>query len=249
MEVFGVLDLNNEKLEKEMNELEEIAANGGQIDTDWVKLLSTQLWQQLKYKESLLAQKSRTKWIAEGDVNTRYFHMCMNNNRRRNQIVKLRSGYEWVEEAAGIKLPTKIYFEDRFREENICRPVLDGVSFRSISEANNDFLTAPISVEEVKEVVWECDDNKSPGPDGFNLNFYKSCWDLVAKDVMGFMIEFLATGTVPKAICASFLALIPKTSNPQDLNDYRPISLIGSLYKILAKTLAGRLKRVLENVI
>lgn len=77
-EVFGVFDLNIDKLVKDMNVMEEAAASGDQIDVERVKSLSAQFWDQLKYKEILLAQKSRVKWIAEGDANTRYFHMCVN---------------------------------------------------------------------------------------------------------------------------------------------------------------------------
>jgi hypothetical protein len=48
---------------------------------------------------------------------------------------------------------------------------------------------------------------------------------------------------------ATFIALIPKVDSPQRLNDFRPISLVGSLYKILAKVLANRLRLVIGSVI
>lgn len=97
--------------------------------------------------------------------------------------------------------------------------------------------------------MWENDGNKSPRPDGFNLNFYKSCWDLVESDILNFIHEFVQITTIPKAIGASFVTLIPNVTCPQELNEFRPITLIGSLYKILAKTLAGRFKKVLRKVI
>ncbi|CAJ2670867.1 unnamed protein product [Trifolium pratense] len=50
-------------------------------------------------------------------------------------------------------------------------------------------------------------------------------------------------------INATFIALIPKTDSPQRLNDFRPISLVGCLYKILAKVLANRLRQVIGSVI
>jgi hypothetical protein len=54
---------------------------------------------------------------------------------------------------------------------------------------------------------------------------------------------------LPKALTASFLTLIPKKDHPQGLHDYRPIYLIGSIYKILSKTFANRLKCVMGNLI
>jgi hypothetical protein len=52
-----------------------------------------------------------------------------------------------------------------------------------------------------------------------------------------------------KGINSTFIALIPKVDSPQRLNDFRPISLVGSLYKILAKLLANRLRMVIGSVI
>lgn len=48
---------------------------------------------------------------------------------------------------------------------------------------------------------------------------------------------------------ASFIALIPKKKGAMKLRDYMPISLIGSVYKIIAKVLAERLKRVMGNLV
>ncbi|RVW39985.1 Transposon TX1 uncharacterized 149 kDa protein [Vitis vinifera] len=46
-----------------------------------------------------------------------------------------------------------------------------------------------------------------------------------------------------------FLSLIPKKEEVEDLRDFRPISLVGSVYKLLAKVLANRLKLVMGEVI
>jgi hypothetical protein len=66
---------------------------------------------------------------------------------------------------------------------------------------------------------------------------------------MDFFHEFHANTFLPKAMTASFLTLIPKKDHPQGLFYYRPICLIGSIYKILSKALANRLKKVLGNLI
>lgn len=56
-------------------------------------------------------------------------------------------------------------------------------------------------------------------------------------------------GVLPKGCNSSFIALIPKIDDPQNLGDYRPISLVGCMYKILAKLLARRIKGALTKVI
>jgi len=66
---------------------------------------------------------------------------------------------------------------------------------------------------------------------------------------MRFATEFHQNGKLLKGINSTFIALIPKVECPQSLNDFRPISLVGSLYKILAKLLANRLRQVIGSVI
>ncbi|XP_071688191.1 uncharacterized protein [Rutidosis leptorrhynchoides] len=60
---------------------------------------------------------------------------------------------------------------------------------------------------------------------------------------------FWGKETLSRGCNASFMTLIPKKSTPMNLGEYRPISLIGSLYKILAKILSKRLQRVIHKVI
>lgn len=161
----------------------------------------------------------------------------------------LQVGSYWVEGLMEIKVEVKNHFERLFAEVDYSRPVLDGVSFPNISIEDNDFLTAPFSLEEIKEAIWSCDGKKSPGPDGFNLQFYKFFWHILKFEVRDFLLEFYNNASFPKVVTATFIALIPKNDHPQSLSEYRPISLIGSMYKIVAKLLANRLKSVLAKVI
>ena len=248
-EVFGFRDLRIENIVKDLNVVETLAAEGGPPEVDQRRVLNADFWRELRIKESLLAQKSRLKWLAEGDENSRFFHACIRSNRRRTNIVKLQVGEGWVENVNDIKGVIKDHFEEFFKEEVFNRPTLDGVDFGSVGREDNELLTRPFTVEEIKEAIWDCDGNKCPGPDGFNFNFLKSCWNVVEPEVVSFFEEFHSKGVIPKAVSASFLTLVPKVTNPQQLGEYRPISLIGSMYKMLAKVLAGRLKKVVPKVI
>ncbi|XP_028117740.1 uncharacterized protein LOC114315319 [Camellia sinensis] len=63
------------------------------------------------------------------------------------------------------------------------------------------------------------------------------------------MHEFHINGKLVKGINSSFITLIPKKDSPTDLVDYRPISLVGSVYKILAKVLSKRMNKVLPRLV
>ena len=56
-------------------------------------------------------------------------------------------------------------------------------------------------------------------------------------------------GKFVRSLNSTFLVLVPKKGGAEDLRDYRPISLVGGLYKILAKVLANRLKKVVSKVV
>ncbi|MCI12774.1 LINE-1 reverse transcriptase like, partial [Trifolium medium] len=98
-------------------------------------------------------------------------------------------------------------------------------------------------------IVKESDGNKSPGPDGFNFAFIKNCWDILKGEIRIMFDQFHGIGKLPKSLLSYFVALIPKVSSPFGLGDYRPISLLGCLYKLIAKVLAARLAKVMHSLI
>ena len=59
--------------------------------------------------------------------------------------------------------------------------------------------------------------------------------------------EFYNLDQFVLSLNTTFLVLIPKKGDVMDLKDSRPISLVGSLYKLLAKVLANRLKQVMGS--
>ena len=91
--------------------------------------------------------------------------------------------------------------------------------------------------------------DKAPGPDGFTVAFWQSSWEIVKEDVLDMFKEFYDQNSFIKSLNHTFLVLIPKKGGAEDLGDYRPISLLGGLYKLLAKVLANRLKKIIGKVI
>ena len=81
------------------------------------------------------------------------------------------------------------------------------------------------------------------------MAFYHHCWRVVEKDVLVVFEEFFHHCKLEKSLNATFIALIPKKNDASNISDFRPISLVGSLYKILAKVLANRLRVVLDQLI
>ena len=95
----------------------------------------------------------------------------------------------------------------------------------------------------------EMEGDKAPGPDGFTMAFFHHCWSVVEKDVMDVFDFFHRHSMFERSLNALFLTLIPKKCNAVNIKDFRPIGLVGSVYKLLSKVLANRLRAVLDKLI
>ena len=86
-------------------------------------------------------------------------------------------------------------------------------------------------------------------PDEFTMTFFHHCWRVVESDILAFFDEFYDYSKFEKSLNALFIALIPKKHKAFNIRDFRPISLLSSLYKMLAKVLANPLRGVLDDLI
>ncbi|GKD01436.1 RNA-directed DNA polymerase, eukaryota [Tanacetum coccineum] len=196
-----------------------------------------------------IAQKAKIKWAVEGDENSKYYHSVL--NKKRNQLAIRGVLYDgvWEERPNVVKNEFLNHFRNRFDRPNSIRPILDMDFPNRLSMAQKEDLEAVVSSQEVKKAVWDCGTDKSPRPDGFTFCFYKRFWDLIESDVVAAVKSFFESGTFYKGYNSSFITLIPKILDAKLVKDFRPICLIGSLYKIISKILANRLVLVLGDLV
>ena len=126
---------------------------------------------------------------------------------------------------------------------------MDGLVFDQILDHEAGWLEREFEEKEVRKVVLDMERDKAPGPDGFSIAFFQVCWEIVKEDIMKIFGEFHAEGKFEASLNSTFISLIPKIPGASEMKDFRPISLVGSLYKIIVKVLANRLKGVLNKVI
>jgi hypothetical protein len=88
----------------------------------------------------------------------------------------------------------------------------------------------------------------SPGPDGFNVEFYLPTWAWIGKDVYKFVSDFFKSGTLPNQASDTHIVLIPKKLVSLVPANFRPI-LCNIIYKIISKCIANRLKPHLPDYI
>ncbi|KAE8724668.1 hypothetical protein F3Y22_tig00009942pilonHSYRG00021 [Hibiscus syriacus] len=171
------------ELEKKISLIEDdIQQKQGTVDSEVLielKNLRAELWMLHKIQEQIWFQYSRTNWIVDGDRNTKYFHTCATIRNKRNALLALNFKGETVEDPTAIKAIVKEYFFKIYNERTTLEIDDLNLDFPRIFLEQKQFLEQEFSEEEVWEVVKSCGSNKAPGPDGFNLGFFKRFWQFL----------------------------------------------------------------------
>lgn len=96
----------------------------------------------------------------------------------------------------------------------VADPETTNPQFISLKECDSIFLETNVTVDEIKDAVWECGGDKAPGPDGFTFKFIKQFWLLLLSDIVSYVEEFFNSGIIPKGCNSSFIILIAKNQHP-----------------------------------
>ena len=164
-----------------------------------------------------------------------------NSNRRNNSISTLLIDGELSTDQTAIGEAITQFYTGLYMDEVGWRPKLDKLDFPILSNDDAGLLVRPFDEEEVVGVMKGFNGDKAPGPDGFPMAFFQVCWDIILYDIMEVIKYFHARGTFVTSLNATFLTLISKKTEAIEVKDFRPISLVGGVYKIVSKVLANRL--------
>ncbi|XP_061341450.1 uncharacterized protein LOC133287787 [Gastrolobium bilobum] len=196
-------------------------------------------------------QKSRQKWITDGDRNTKFYHLSTVVRRSTNKIFKLKSeGDAWVTNAADLKEMAVNYFKDLFNEDFLDRRWISSENLwpkLSVLE-KNDLERCPNDLE-IKQALFNIGALKAPGIDGYPTIFFQKNWDLIKKQVCSLIYQIWDYPNILASINSTLLVLIPKVQNPIHISQFRPISLCPVVYKIVSKIIVSRLKIIMDKVV
>ncbi|GJR30216.1 hypothetical protein Tco_1106448 [Tanacetum coccineum] len=85
---------------------------------------------------------------------------------------------EWVDDPSKVKDEFRDYFASRFCDPGIRHGVINFNFPNHLNIDQSGELEAPISRDEIRKAVWDCGENKSPGPDGFTFEFFRKFWNI-----------------------------------------------------------------------
>lgn len=139
--------------------------------------------------------------------------------------------------------------EEFLRNLNSLEMQLGGQCKRKLDQVQASGLEMNFVEEEILAAIKDCHSLKAPGPDGFNFSFVKKAWSIMKQDILAFFVEFYEHASFAKGINCTFVALVPKVEGASTFSEFRPISMVGCVYKILAKVLANKFRKVLPEII
>ncbi len=172
-------------------------------------------------------------------------------NDRISQLAESKDGEIFTDNKNILRIATtfytKLFTSDKVNEK-VQHRLLNNVKTKLSKEAKID-LDKPITAEEVKEAIDKLPLGKSPGLDGFPVEFYKEYWGKIKNLFMAYINEVRNQGLSDSRNVSVIKLIYKKTGEIFLLTYYRPISLINVDVKIITKILAERLKFVLPSIL
>ena len=198
--------------------------------------------------------RSRAKWYEAGEKSTGYFLGLEKRNYMNKLIPSLRDGTTRITNQNDIIEALVNHFREVFRERSVIEEEIDifleGLQMKEISEMQREEIGRPIDMQELALALQKMCNKRSPGSDGFPAEFLKFFWTDFKSIYYRMILESLNNGSLPLTLREGIICLIPKPHKPRDdINSYRPITLLNGSYKIIASVLANRLKKVIPTII
>ncbi|PKU70465.1 Putative ribonuclease H protein [Dendrobium catenatum] len=195
-----------------------------------------------------MSQRSKARWLQDGEDDLKFLYANINVRHNSNQIRGILVDGILHTTSDHIAAAFVNHFQKIF---NGPHPLsnCDLPLGNSIPNDQQDLLIAPFTMDDIKEVIFSSPKNAAPGPDGYTFEFYRAAWNTLGKHICNAVQSFFHTSFLPRHAKNTVVALIPKSPHASSVNDYRPISLCNTFYKIIAKLLANRMKMVMPYII
>jgi hypothetical protein len=186
-------------------------------------------------ERTIARQRSRLRWLKEGNANTKLLHAVAHGQRAKNFIPAIRVG-------------DRILIDQREKEDafsqaysaligEVCNRMntvnLDSLGFQQFEL---DDLEAMFTTEEVWKVIRDMPSDQAPGPDGFIGLFYPKAWGVLTDVIMAGILKLVVgDGQGFGKLNRSLITLILKRPDALEVGDFCSISLVNSFGKLFSK--------------
>ncbi len=247
-------------LEEQLELLHEMSNQLGgnnQVQNGLIEDVTNQLEEFRKEHMKGVLVRSRARWIEEGERPSRYFCGLEKRNFVNKNIIRLVGGNGGnIIEQKDILQEVKTFYMNLYscKDKDLIDVDLEVLLQEEIvpklDTTERDFLETPFTLSELSETLKGMKNDKSPGPDGYTVEFYKVFW----LDLKCFLHRSFLVGKHKGELSITqkqgVISIIPKGDKPREfLKNWRPISLLNVSYKMLSGCIAQRIKKVLDGLI
>ena len=182
------------------------------------------------------------------------FHLIKRRERRgKREIARVQERERgWQTSARDIVRVFSEHMQKKYCpiqvDEDCVRRMLE-TDHGSMPEEGKNMLEIPITTEELKTAVYKGNIKKSPGRDGIALEFFTVLWDAIAGDMGALFTQMLHDRQLTERQKQGVIVCIPKNVSPKTPEDYRPITLLNTDYKILARLIAVHVRPFLSELL
>ncbi|CAM6102384.1 unnamed protein product [Calypogeia fissa] len=207
-----------------------------------------------------MQQLSRIRWLGQGDEPSHFFFKTLRAKQSRESMKELlldnndlltepqRIQEEVTRQCLRLYTPEESTAATSMDVREARRKFLCRTRF-TFSPVEQLFLTLPPSEQELKDVLDLLLNDKAPNIDGLTAEVFRACWDFIRHGLVAMVLDFWHTSTLAHTIKEGVLKLIPKKADKRRFKDWHPLTMLTTIYKILAKFIALWLKVFLPKMI
>lgn len=198
--------------------------------------------------------RSKAHWALESDRNTSYFLRLEKYRQNFNSIKELyNADGNIVTDTMGILETEVTFYQELYSEEPVTHchrdTILQCIN-KQVSNRDKETCDQNITLADLTDSLNHMTKNKSPGHDGLTVEFYLKFWNVLGPLFADVVIEIKKSNMLSPTMKRGIISLIYKKKGDKKLlKNWRPITLLNVDYKLISKTLASRLKLVLDSII
>jgi exonuclease III len=246
--------MDKEKIIDEMSDIRNSKTDNNNTENNRYNQLNEKLQEILENEAKEQAVKSGVKWREEGERSTKYFFGLRNKRAMEAYIGALKDHNGVLRHSIQDLMAIASKFYKTLYADPMDKKVtrLSEDMFKlcpKINKSSQQSLDKEITMTDLKKTLSTTKDS-APGEDGISYQFYKRYLDLLGPYLIDSWNYSLKTGNLAPSQTRSCITLLPKKGKDgQEIKNWRPISLSNCDLKIITKTLALRVNKVLPEII
>ena len=198
--------------------------------------------------------RSREKWMEFGEKSTKYFLKRETSNGKKKEIDCIQQNGKTITGKDEILKTITNYFSRLYSCNDIVTNAnmvfyLQNSDLPMLSETDAFSCEGLLTENECFRAVHSMPNNKAPGCDGLSPEFYKCFWPDLKNVLIDSLNDGYYKGELSQSQRQGILTLLFKKGDKRVLDNWRPISLLNTDYKILARVLSQRLQRVIQKLV